>query len=107
MAEGERIGTVTHYYGEISVAIVRVEDGELSVGDTVRVVGGEDQFTCTVDSMEVEHEKVERAQAGQEVGIKVPQKAWPNADVFLVPEGAGEGEAVGDEGDGDDGGEEE
>lgn len=95
MADQERIGTVDHYYQEIDVAVFAVEEGELRVGDVVRVVGGEDDFTFTVESMEVDHEKVDRVGPGQEAGVKVPQKAWPNADVFKVT--GEEGDEEGDE----------
>jgi putative protease len=67
----QQIGTVTHYFGGPSVAVIKIEAGELAVGDTVRFVGHTTDFTETVTSMEVEHQKVERAKAGEEVAVKV------------------------------------
>jgi putative protease len=67
----QQIGTVTHYFGGPSVAVVKIEAGELAVGDTVRFVGHTTDFTETVTSMEVEHGKIERAKVGDEVAVQV------------------------------------
>src|SRR5436309_11431190 len=34
----ERVGFVTHYYGHLSVAAIRLESGSLRVGDTIRIL---------------------------------------------------------------------
>lgn len=72
--EGKLIGKVTHYFSNIGVAVIELSD-KLSVGDTIRIAGGEEtDFTQTVDSMEMEHEKIEKAKAGDSIGIKVKEK---------------------------------
>lgn len=86
MASQERIGTVTHYFGDIGVAVIEVESGELSLGDRVRVVGGDRDFTFAVDSMEVDHDPVEEVGAGTEVAMKVPEKARDGYEVYLAGE---------------------
>jgi uncharacterized transporter YbjL len=45
------------------VAVIKLED-TLKVGDTIRIVGGQTDFTQTVESMEIEHQKVKEAKAG-------------------------------------------
>ena len=55
MAE-EKIGIVTHYFGKIGVAALKITDGELEVGDTIHIKGHTSDFTQTVDSMQAEHE---------------------------------------------------
>lgn len=86
MASQERIGTVTHYFGDIGVAVIEVESGELSVGDRVRIVGGDRDFTFAVESMEVDHEPVDEVGVGAEVAIKVPEKARDGYEVYLAGE---------------------
>jgi putative protease len=83
MAE-EKIGTVIHYWGKIGVAGLRITDGELRVGDTIRIKGHTSDFTCSVDSMQVENEAVESAKPGDDVGLKVPEQARQHDDVFRV-----------------------
>ncbi|MHC4471486.1 MAG: hypothetical protein ACYS99_11030, partial [Planctomycetota bacterium] len=70
MAE-ERIGKITHYFGRAQVAAIAIEEGTLSVGDTIHVKGHTSDFTQTVDSMQIEHESVPSVEAGQEFGLKV------------------------------------
>lgn len=71
--EGKLIGKVTHYFSKIGVAVIELSDA-LKVGDTIRIVGGETDFDQVVDSMEVEHQKVETAKVGDSIGLKINQK---------------------------------
>ena len=82
--EGKLIGKITHYFGKIGVAVLDLK-GPLSVGDTIRIVGGEDtDFNQKVESMEVEHEKVEKAKSGDSVGLKIKEKVREGYKVYKV-----------------------
>ncbi len=78
-----RAGEVTHFFQNIDVAIIKA-DAPFEVGDTLHIEGTTDDMTFEIESMEVDHESVERAEPGQEVGIKVPKRAHEGSDVFLV-----------------------
>ena len=80
----ERIGTITQYSGNRQVAVVKIESGTLSVGDTIHVNGHTSDFTQKVDSMQIEHESVETATAGQSVGLKVIEHARAHDEVSRV-----------------------
>src|SRR5712691_10483642 len=66
LAGEERVGTVTHYYGLLSVAAVRMESGSLRMGDMIHVVGRTSDFRQRVVSMQFEHESVSEVRAGHE-----------------------------------------
>jgi putative protease len=83
MAE-QKIGVVTHYFGKIGVAALEVTEGELRVGDTIRVKGHTSDFTQTVESMQVEHEAVEVARKGDEVGLKTAEYVREHDSVYKV-----------------------
>ncbi len=77
-----KVGRVTHYYDKIGVAIVEL-DGTLSVGDKIKFArGGEDLFEQPVESIQVEHKKVDSAGKGDVVGLKTPQAIKEGAEVF-------------------------
>ena len=80
----ERVGFVTHYYGHISVAAIRLESGSLRVGDTIRILGHTSDFRQRVESMQVEHQPVTEAVRRQEIGLKVTEHARENDDVYKV-----------------------
>lgn len=80
----ERIGVVDHWYGGISVAGVKVTGAKLSVGDDVHFSGHTTDFVTKVSSMQIDHESVLDAVDGDQVGIKVPQRARVGDEVFLV-----------------------
>jgi hypothetical protein len=80
----ERVGFVTHYYGHLSVAAIRLESGSLRVGDTIRILGHTSDFRQRVESMQIEHQPVTEAGKRQEIGIKVTQHTRENDDVYKV-----------------------
>jgi len=81
--EGKLIGKITHYFSKIGVAVIELSD-TLKVGDTIRIVGGATDFTQQVESMEIEHEKVEVAKAGDSAGLKVNQKVREGYKVYKL-----------------------
>jgi translation elongation factor EF-1alpha len=80
------VGTVSHYFKGPSVAIVRLTAGPLAVGDRIRFHGHTTDFTEQITSMEVNHQKVERATAGEEVAIQVTDRAREHDQVLRVTE---------------------
>ncbi|MCD6446255.1 U32 family peptidase C-terminal domain-containing protein [Candidatus Bathyarchaeota archaeon] len=67
------IGKVTHFFNKISVAVVELK-APLAVGDHIVIKGPTTNFEQTVESMQIEHENIERAEAGQSIGLKVAQR---------------------------------
>ncbi|OGM57003.1 hypothetical protein A3E46_02315 [Candidatus Woesebacteria bacterium RIFCSPHIGHO2_12_FULL_46_16] len=79
-----KVGKVTHYYDKIGVAVSEL-DGALAVGDKIKFVrGGEDLFEQTVESMQVEHEKIDSAKKGDVVGLKVEQEVREGAEIYKL-----------------------
>lgn len=83
MGETE-IGKVTHYFNHLNVAAIVVTAGELNVGDTIHIKGHTSDFTTTVESIQIEHEQVQTAKAGDNIGVKVPEHAREHDQVFVV-----------------------
>ena len=83
MAE-DLIGSVTHFFKGPSVAVVKMTEGEVAVGDEIHFVGHTTDFTERVTSMEVDHKKVERAGVGDEIAIQVVDRARPHDQVYKV-----------------------
>jgi len=81
---GERIGVVTHFYGEPSVAIVKLETGTLRVGDTIHVQGHTTDFSQRVDSLQVEHAAVDEVGPDDDFGVKVVQHVREHDVVYKV-----------------------
>lgn len=82
MAEKE-LGKVSHWYDKIGVAVLKLE-GPLKVGDRVKVKKGDSEFEEQVASLQIDHQNVESAKAGDEVAIKLSQKVKPGAAVSIV-----------------------
>jgi putative protease len=83
MAE-EEIGRVTHYFSKIGVAAIEITQGSLALGDTIRIKGHTSDFTQTIDSMQIDGKNVQKASAGQGVGLKVQEHAREHDAVYKV-----------------------
>lgn len=83
MAEEKKIGKIFAYFVKVGVAAMKLE-GDIAVGDNIHIKGNTTDFTQTVDSMQIEHDKVEKAAAGQSIGMKVKDRVRPGDGVFKV-----------------------
>ena len=88
MKGGERmadakVGTITHYFDKIGVAVVDLTAG-LRVGDAIKISGRGQEFAMTVDSMQEEHQQIQEAKKGQAVGMKVTQPVKEGDEVYKV-----------------------
>lgn len=79
--EEKEIGRVTNYFSKIGVAVIELS-APLQLGDKVRITGGTRDFEQVVKSMQVEHEPIEKGEAGQEIALKVDQKTRANDTVY-------------------------
>lgn len=82
-SEGKLIGRITHFFGNIDVAVIELSD-KLKVGDTIRIVGGETDFNQEVDSMEMDHAKIKEGKKKDSVGLKVAQKVHEGYKVYKL-----------------------
>lgn len=78
----ERIGVVTHYFNHLSVAVVKLEKGILSVGDFIHIKGHTSDFAQPVESLEVDHMHVRDARPGESFGLRVREHAREHDVVY-------------------------
>lgn len=81
MENEKELGLVTHFFSKIDVAVIKLKD-ELNVGDKILFRGSTTNFDQIVKSMQIEHESVEKAKAGQSIGLKVKDKVRENDVVY-------------------------
>ncbi len=82
MAEQE-IGVINEFFARINVAGVALSE-TMRVGDTIHIRGHTTDLEQTVDSMQIEHEQVQEAKAGQAVGIQVKDRVRHGDRVYKV-----------------------
>jgi putative protease len=80
----ERIGSVIKFFDKTSVAAVKLDFGDLAVGDTIHVKGNATDFTQKIEIMEFDHKPVEKAVRGQFAGIKLSKPAKPFDLVYKI-----------------------
>lgn len=78
-----RIGTITHYFNRIGVAVLQLSDA-IQVGDTISIVGHCTEFTQKVESLEIDHQKVSSAGPGDDVALKAWDYVRKGDEVFKV-----------------------
>ncbi|MCK4482255.1 translation elongation factor-like protein [Candidatus Bathyarchaeota archaeon] len=75
------VGRITHFFTKISVAVIELS-ALLTVGDTILVKGPNTDFEQVIQSMQIEHENIEKAEAGQSIGLKVEQRVREGDTVY-------------------------
>lgn len=75
------LGEVSNYFEHVGAVAIKLKDG-LKVGDKIKFVGGEVDFEQEVKSMQIQHEAVQKAKKGDEVGIKIKEKVRKGYKVF-------------------------
>lgn len=81
--EEQEIGVVDHFFGKISVGIIKLS-GALKVGDTIHIKGKQTDFSQKIESMRIEFDNVTEAKEGDKVGIKVTEPVHTNDKVYKV-----------------------
>jgi putative protease len=75
------VGRITHFFPKISVAVIELK-APLSVGDTIAIKGPNTDFEQPVDSMQIEHNNIQRAESGQSIGLRVLQRVRETDRVY-------------------------
>ncbi len=83
MSEEVEIGRVGDYFAHISVAGIDLT-GALKVGDRIRIKGHTTDLEEVVESIQIEHESVQEAKAGDRIGVKVNDRCRHGDHVYRV-----------------------
>jgi len=80
----EELGKVTRYFAKIGVAGILIEKGALKLGETIHIKGHTTDLTETITAMQIMGKDVEEGKEGDEIGLKLSDRARPNDVVFKV-----------------------
>jgi putative protease len=82
----EKIGVVEHFFSNVSVAAIKIIEGELKIGVTIHFVGAHTDFKLKISSMQIDRNPVKTVKKGDAVGIKVQEKVREHDIVYKIPE---------------------
>jgi len=84
--EEKLIGKITHYFTNIGVGVIEITEGDLKVGDKIHIKGSTSDFEQKVGSIQIEHEKIEKAKKGDAIGLIVDQQVREGDQVYKIVE---------------------
>jgi putative protease len=82
----EKIGIVEHFFTNVGVAAIKITDGELKIGDTIHVVGMHTDIKQKIESMQINKVAVTSVKVGDDVGIKLNERAREHDVVYKIKE---------------------
>ncbi|MCX5801071.1 MAG: hypothetical protein NTX17_06755 [Candidatus Eisenbacteria bacterium] len=82
----EKVGFVEHYFDKINVAAIKLTSGSLAVGDKVHIKGHTTDLEEIINSIQIEHDSVQKADKGADIGVKISQKVRDHDEVFKIIE---------------------
>jgi len=81
------VGKVQKFYPRISVAEVKLEAGDLKLGDTIHIIGKKTGVVRQkVESMQIDGKPVEVANKGSVIGLKTVERVREGDKVYLIVE---------------------
>ena len=78
-----KIGDVSHYYTNIEVAVVELNE-HLKIGDKIMIKGATTEFTQLVNSIQIDHDQVNEAESGDSIGLQVKDRVRLGDQVFKL-----------------------
>jgi len=81
--EKKLVGRVTHFFTNISVAVIELSD-VLKSGDKVSIEGATTNIEQKVDSMQIHNKPVKEAKAGDAIGVKVKDRVREGDQVYKL-----------------------
>ncbi len=80
---GVLLGQVEDYFAHVNVMALKLL-APVSLGDMIRIKGHTTDITQKVESMQIEHQPVQTASAGDSVGIKIADRARRTDVVYKI-----------------------
>jgi putative protease len=82
----QKVGEVIKFFSKASVAAIKVTEGTLKVGDRIKIKGHTTDFEDQIQSMQIENQPVEKAEAGHLIGIKVKERVREKDVIWKIVE---------------------
>ena len=83
MAE-QRMGEVVKFFSKVGVAAIKLTEGTLRVGDRIKIKGQSTDFEDQVQSLQIDNQPVEKAEAGQMIGVKVKDRVREKDLIYKI-----------------------
>ena len=83
VVDGILLGQVEDYFAHVNVMALKLL-APVSVGNMIRIKGHTTDITQKVESMQIEHQPVQAASAGDSVGIKIADRARRTDVVYKI-----------------------
>jgi len=80
----KKIGEIVHYFGQISVGVIKITSGTLKVGDEIKIKGATTDLDQKVDSLQIDKKEVKSIKKGEEAGLKVDDRVREGDTVYLA-----------------------
>ena len=81
---GTLLGHTTHYFPHVNAAVIKIEKGELVVGDNLYFKGHTTDFKQVVNSMQIDRAPIQKAGPGDEVGVEVKARVREGDEVYKL-----------------------
>ena len=83
MAE-QKVGEVMKFFSKVGVAAIKITEGTVQAGDRIKIKGHSTDFEDQIQSMQIENTSVQKAEAGQMIGIKVKDRVREKDIVYKI-----------------------
>jgi selenocysteine-specific translation elongation factor len=79
----EEIGKVSDYFSHPAAAGIELT-GTLTLGDHIVIKGHTTDIEMTVNEIQIDHHDVDKANAGESIGLKVPDRVRKGDHIYKI-----------------------
>lgn len=87
MSEGKerqvKVGKVRNFHAGMGLCVIELSE-PLQIGDEITIKGTDTDFKQKIESMQIDKEDIESAEAGKVIGLKVKDKVSPGDIVYKI-----------------------
>ena len=80
----DQLGEVVAFFRIPVVAVIKVKQGNLKVGDQIWIKGHTTDLKQTITSMQINHQPIQQARKGDELGLKISARARRGDRVYRI-----------------------
>ena len=81
----KEIGRVVGFFRIPMVAVLKVTGEKLKMGDRIWIRGHTTDLKETLSSLQINHQPIQEAKKGDEIGVKISARARRGDRVYLLP----------------------
>lgn len=82
--EEDLVGEVEGFFRKPGAAVIKIKKGPLIQKEKIWIRGHTTDLKCVIESMQINHKDIQRAEKGQSIGVRVKKRCRRGDKVYRI-----------------------